>query len=53
MEAHFAEKWHSKSIEETVRLLGTDLERGLSSVEAQARLEKYGYNELREQPRPG
>jgi Ca2+-transporting ATPase len=53
MEVHSAGKWHSKSIEETGRSLGTDLERGLSSAEAEARLEKYGYNELREQPRPG
>jgi Ca2+-transporting ATPase len=53
MEVHSAEKWHSKSVEETAQGLGTDLDRGLSSAEAKSRLEKYGYNELREQPRPG
>ena len=53
MEAYSTEKWHSKSIEETASELGTDLAHGLSPAEAQARLEKYGYNELREQPRPG
>ena len=46
-------KWHTRSIEEVARLLETDLKRGLTAREAQARLEKYGPNELQEQPRPG
>jgi len=45
--------WHTKSIEEVVKALGTDLKRGLTAREAQARLEKFGPNELEERPRPG
>ena len=45
--------WHTKSIEQTAEALGTDLKRGLTAQEAQARLEKFGPNELQEQPRPG
>ncbi len=44
--------WHTKSIEETAEALSTDLKRGLTEQEAQARLEKYGHNELQERPRP-
>ncbi|MGA9349282.1 MAG: HAD-IC family P-type ATPase, partial [Anaerolineae bacterium] len=46
-------KWHTKSVEEVAEALGTDLKRGLTEQEAQSRLEKYGPNELKEQPRPG
>jgi len=45
--------WHNLSIEQTTETTETDLESGLSSEEAEARLEKYGPNELAEQPRPG
>jgi len=44
---------HEKSIDEVVHSLHTDLDMGLSEVEAQVRLRKYGPNELRERPRPG
>ena len=44
---------HEKPIDEVVRGLQTHLDRGLSETEAQARLRKYGPNELRERPRPG
>ncbi|MDP1990905.1 MAG: cation-translocating P-type ATPase [Syntrophales bacterium] len=44
---------HEKSIDEVVHWLQADLDRGLSGVEAQVRLHKYGTNELRERPRPG
>jgi P-type Ca2+ transporter type 2C len=44
---------HEKSIDEVVRGLQTDLDRGLSEAEAQVRLHKHGPNELRERPRPG
>jgi Ca2+-transporting ATPase len=40
------DNWHSKTIQETVAALGTDPAKGLSSAEAQARLEKYGPNRL-------
>ena len=44
---------HEKSVDEVVSRLQTHLETGLSGAEAQARLRKYGPNELRERPRPG
>jgi Ca2+-transporting ATPase len=45
-------RWHTQSIEDTARTLGTDLKRGLTSQEARSRLEEYGPNELKERPRP-
>ena len=47
------EAWHTLSIEEAVTLLGTDLQRGLNTEEAQRRLTEVGPNELAERPRPG
>ena len=44
---------HEKPVDEVVGRLQTHLETGLSGVEAQVRLRKYGPNELRERPRPG
>jgi len=44
---------HSKPIDELVKGLQTDLVRGLSQGEAQARIDKFGANELSERPRPG
>ena len=44
---------HGKPIEELVSVLQTHLERGLTREEAQARLGKFGANELTERPRPG
>ena len=44
---------HSKPIDELVKGLQTDLARGLSQGEAQARIDKFGANELSERPRPG
>ncbi|MEK7360911.1 MAG: HAD-IC family P-type ATPase, partial [Pseudomonadota bacterium] len=44
---------HGKPIEELVSGLQTHLERGLTREEAQARLGKFGANELTERPRPG
>lgn len=43
--------WHTASVEEAVRRLGTDAQRGLSAEEAAARLERFGANELPEPPR--
>ncbi|HNX73410.1 MAG TPA: cation-translocating P-type ATPase [Spirochaetales bacterium] len=43
--------WHTKSIEETVDELRTNAETGLSSAEAQKRLELYGPNRLKEKRR--
>ena len=40
-------KWFNFTIEETVKDLGTDLEKGLSSEEVIQRREKYGSNELK------
>jgi len=45
--------WYQKSIAEVCGELGTDPNRGLSSQEARARLEKYGPNELAQEKGPG
>ncbi len=42
--------WHSQSIETVAAELKTRLDAGLSAVEAQARLDRLGPNELREKP---
>lgn len=41
------EKWFSKSLKETAKLLETDIENGLSQKEVNKRYEKYGHNELK------
>ena len=41
--------WHSKSVEETIRLLKTSGERGLGEEEAKRRFKEYGPNELKEE----
>ncbi len=49
---HLPERaWHSMQMEEILREGETDLERGLSQVEAAARLEHFGPNSLVEPPR--
>ena len=48
-----AREAHSKTIAELVGGLQTHIELGLSLQQAQARLERYGANELTERPRPG
>ena len=40
--------WFNKDVEEVSKTLKTDLEKGLSSNEAQKRIEEKGYNELQE-----
>ena len=42
-----------KAIEELLDDFETHLERGLTSAQAQRRLEQFGANELTERPRPG
>jgi Ca2+-transporting ATPase len=44
--------WHSQSVEKVMETLKTHPDRGLSAVEAQARLAQYGPNQLQERPRP-
>ncbi|GBC68512.1 Calcium-transporting ATPase 1 [archaeon HR01] len=44
--------WHSLSIDDVLARLKTDGERGLSSIEAGKRLERYGPNILQPIPRP-
>ena len=44
---------HHLPVEHIISQLETHLERGLTQNEAQARLKKYGHNELKERPRPG
>jgi Ca2+-transporting ATPase len=45
--------WHSRTVQEVAGALGTDPATGPTSAEAQARLARYGPNELAERPRPG
>jgi len=45
--------WHSKTVQEVSQALETDTVQGLETAEAQARLARYGPNELAERPRPG
>lgn len=40
--------WHTYSVEETLNLLGSDAENGLSDTEVQQRLKHYGLNEIEE-----
>ncbi|MEM0440362.1 MAG: cation-translocating P-type ATPase [Candidatus Caldarchaeum sp.] len=46
------ESWHSLTVDETLRKLGTDAVTGLSSDEAARRLQRYGFNELEPVPKP-
>lgn len=39
-------QYHKKTVEEVIKDLGTDLKSGLTQGEAEARLQKYGHNEL-------
>lgn len=43
------ETFHDKTVEETVKVLNTDIQSGLTSVEAEKRLEQYGLNKLPEE----
>jgi Ca2+-transporting ATPase len=45
--------WHAQSATDTSRALDTIPTRGLTASEAARRLEKFGFNELAEAPRPG
>jgi Ca2+-transporting ATPase len=45
------EPWWRLDTTEIAKELGTDLSSGLSSAEAQARLERYGRNQLKEAPK--
>ena len=45
--------WHSLPISDALSKLTVDSENGLDEAEAKRRLEQYGPNELREEPRPG
>ncbi|MGQ9490512.1 MAG: calcium-translocating P-type ATPase, SERCA-type [Anaerolineae bacterium] len=46
-------KVHAVPVERALQDLGTQINTGLSSEEARARLQRYGPNELQERPRPG
>lgn len=45
--------WYNKGIEAVSQELSVDLKRGLTREEAKKRLEKYGYNELKEKEKEG
>ncbi|MBN1178870.1 MAG: cation-translocating P-type ATPase [Anaerolineae bacterium] len=45
--------WHSRSVEQTIQELATNLEQGLADDDVRRRLSQYGPNELMERPRPG
>ena len=38
--------WHTKSVEDVIKELDTDIKSGISEKESAERIEKYGYNEL-------
>ena len=46
-------KWYDEEISQVVESLKTDLERGLASEDARARLAEHGANELAEVSGPG
>ncbi|RUM88485.1 MAG: plasma-membrane proton-efflux P-type ATPase, partial [Thermovibrio sp.] len=46
------DEFKGKTIEETLKELGTSLERGLSTKEAQRRLKQFGLNEIPEKEEP-
>lgn len=46
-------EWYQKSEEELLSEMSTSVEEGLSSSEVEARLVKYGHNELKEEKRKG
>ena len=39
--------WHSMAIEQVVKVLDTDPQRGLTEEDVKRRLEKYGANEMK------
>ena len=43
------QKWYKVSVEETCKILNTNLEKGLSESEVNKKIEEFGYNELRQQ----
>ncbi|MCD4687044.1 MAG: ATPase, partial [Anaerolineae bacterium] len=43
--------WHAIPLDNALTALDTNAEKGLTTAEAQQRLEQYGPNALREQPR--
>ena len=45
--------WYNKGIEAVSKELSVDLKKGLTKEEAKARIEKYGYNELKEKKKEG
>jgi len=53
-EEHAAEvKWHALNIDEVLRILNTDPDKGLSSHEAGERIRRYGYNVIEAKAKRG
>jgi P-type Ca2+ transporter type 2C len=50
MQATLTPRWHHTDLDDVVRLLGTDVAKGLSTSEVEVRARKYGKNELAEAP---
>lgn len=48
MDAQNDQDFSKLSVQDTIKILNTDLEKGLSSEEVKSRLEKFGYNEIEE-----
>ncbi len=44
---------HTISVDDAIGVLETHLHKGLTDQQVQARVKDYGYNELKERPRPG
>ncbi|HEB95602.1 MAG TPA: HAD family hydrolase [Sedimenticola thiotaurini] len=49
---HLSDDYQGIPIEETLRRLGSSLEKGLSTAEVKARRQQYGFNEIREKEEP-
>jgi len=52
MQAPSRTDWHATSTRDVLAALGVDAETGLAESEVAARINRYGLNALREQPRP-
>ena len=43
--------WYKQKKEEVIKNLGVDIEKGLTDLEVERRLQRYGPNEFKEKPK--